>query len=178
MSGFVEFLEQNGKSHLISDPRVSVLEHETALMKITITYPVQTISRFTEGASTQDIVDFYDLEVGLTLSVTPRLNDSRLITLQVEPSVEEVTGFTGPASNQRPITANRRVKTTVRVADGETLVIGGRVRETEVTTRNKIVFLGDIPFLGSLFTHKSQTKQKTDRLIFITPRLINGAGKS
>ncbi|HUU45036.1 MAG TPA: hypothetical protein VM118_04820 [Acidobacteriota bacterium] len=177
LNGFVEFLEQNGESHLLSDPRVTVLENETAQMRVTTTFPVQTVTRFSEGAATQDIVDFINIEVGLNLLVTPRLNDSGVVTLQVEPSVEEITGFTGPADNQRPITANRRVKTSVRVGDNETLVIGGLVREVDVTTKRKIFLLGDIPLLGALFTHERVDKQKTDLLIFITPRVLADATK-
>jgi len=176
-SGFIEFLDQNGKSHLLSDPRVTVLEDETAEIRVTTTFPVQTVTRFTEGAATQDIVDFIDIEVGITLKVRPRLNDSGLVTLFVEPIVQEITGFSGPTDNQRPITANRRVTTSVRVADNETLVIGGLMRETDFTTKSKVFLLGDIPILGALFTHRKTQKQKTDLLIFITPRILS-AGSS
>ena len=107
-------------------------------MQIVTTIPVQTLNRFAEGAILEDIVDFQDLGVGLTLNVTPRLNDSNEITLEVEPSVEEITGWTGPPDNIRPITAKRWVKTNVRVNDGETLVIGGLGKETEFKTRSPV----------------------------------------
>jgi general secretion pathway protein D len=173
LSGFVEFLQQNGSARILSDPRVTVLENEKATMQVTTTIPVQTLNRFTEGAVIQDIVDFQDLDVGITLSVTPRLNADNRITLDVEPVVEEITGFTGPPDNQRPITAKRRVKTRVRVTNGETLVIGGLVKETKFATRNRVFFLGSIPILGALFTHKTEETQKTDLLMFITPRIVS-----
>jgi type IV pilus assembly protein PilQ len=173
LSGFLEFLQQNGESKLLSDPRVTVLENETANMKVTTTFPIQTLSRFTEGAVIQDIVDFQDLEVGITLKVTPRLNDSATITLDVEPIVEEITGYTGPADNQRPITARRTVKTMVRVDDNETIVLGGLVREIKVVNENGVFLLSEIPLLGSLFKHKQVETKKTDLLIFITPRIID-----
>ena len=84
-----------------------------------------------------------------------------------------VTGFTGPAENQRPITSKRTVRTMVRVKNNETVVIGGLVRETDISTKSKVFLLGDIPLLGALFTHHKIEKQKTDLLIFITPRLID-----
>lgn len=173
LSGYVEFLRQNGSARILSDPRVTVLENEQATMQVTTTIPVQTLNRFTEGAVIQDIVDFQDLDVGITLTVIPRLNADGRITLDVEPVVEEITGYTGPPDNERPITAKRRVKTRVRVNDGETLVIGGLVKETKFTTRNRVIFLGSIPILGALFTHKSEESQKTDLLMFITPRILN-----
>lgn len=172
LNGFIEFMQQNGTGRILSDPSVSVLENEKATMKVVTTIPIQTLTRFSEGAIIQDIVDFQDLDVGISLTVVPRLNDAGEITLDVEPVVEEITGFTGPADNQRPITAKRSVKTSVRVGDGQTLVIGGLVKETEFSTKSSVFFLGKIPILGALFTHNSVQKQKTDLLIFITPRLL------
>ncbi len=172
LTGFIEFLEQDGNSRLLSDPRVTVLENETANMRVTTTFPIQTLTRFSEGTIIQDIVEFQDLEVGITLSVTPRLNDSTTITLDVEPVIEEITGFTGPADNQRPIRARRTVKTTVRVENEETIVLGGLVRETQFQTKTGVWLLKDIPLLGHLFTHTKNEKKKTDLLIFITPRIV------
>lgn len=172
LSGFLEMLNQKGKSKLLSDPRVSVVESERAIIRVTTTIPVQTLNRFSEGGTIQDIVSFQDLEVGITLAVTPRLNEGNVITLEVEPEVEEITGFTGPPENQRPITSSRNVRTTVRVDNNETVVIGGLVRETDLSTKSKVFLLGDIPLLGALFTHHKVEKQKTELMILITPRLI------
>ena len=94
------------------------------------------------------------------------------MTLDVEPVVEEITGFTGPVDNQRPITSKRTVRTTVRVMNNETVVIGGLVRETDISNKSKVFLLGDIPILGALFTHHKISKEKTDLLIFITPRVL------
>jgi type IV pilus assembly protein PilQ len=172
LSGFLEMLNQKGKSKLLSDPRVTVVESERAVMRVATIIPVQTLNRFSEGGTIQDIVSFQDIEVGITLAVTPRLNEDEYITLDVEPVVEEITGFTGPPDNQRPITSKRTVRTTVRVKNNETVVIGGLVRETDLSIKSKIFLLGDIPILGALFTHHKIEKQKTDLLIFITPRLL------
>jgi general secretion pathway protein D len=151
---------------------VTVVESERAVMRVATTIPVQTLNRFSEGGTIQDIVSFQDLDVGITLAVTPRMNENGFVTLDVEPVVEEITGFTGPAENQRPITSKRTVRTMVRVQNNETVVIGGLVRETDISTKSKVFLLGDIPILGALFTHHKVEKQKTDLLIFITPRLI------
>ncbi len=172
LTGFMEMLNQKGKSKLLSDPRVTVVESERAVMRVATTIPVQTLNRFSEGGTIQDIVSFQDLDVGITLAVTPRMNEGDFMTLDVEPVVEEITGFTGPAENQRPITSKRTVRTMVRVKNNETVVIGGLVRETDISTKSKVFLLGDIPLLGALFTHHKIEKQKTDLLIFITPRLI------
>ncbi|MEW5702597.1 MAG: hypothetical protein AB1792_10250 [Candidatus Zixiibacteriota bacterium] len=172
LTGVLEMLSRKGQARLLSDPRVTVLENERAVMRVTTRIPVQTLSRFTEGTVIQDIVEFQDLDVGISLSVIPRLNDTGTVTLDVEPVVEEITGYTGPVNNQRPITAKRTVRTAVRVRNNETIVIGGLVRETEYTTKSGIFLLSDIPFLGALFSHRKVEKKKTDLLIFITPRIL------
>ncbi|MBI3873201.1 MAG: hypothetical protein HY304_09020 [candidate division Zixibacteria bacterium] len=172
LSGFLGMLSSQGKSRLLSDPRVTVLENQKAVMRVATTIPVQTLNRFSEGGTIQDIVSFQDLDVGITLSVTPRRNDSNQVTLDVEPVVEEITGFTGPVDNQRPITSKRTVHTVVRVNNNETIVIGGLVRENEISTKTRLFLLGDIPILGELFTHRKIEKVKSDLLIFITPRIL------
>jgi type II secretory pathway component GspD/PulD (secretin) len=94
------------------------------------------------------------------------------MTLRVVPTVEDIIGFTGPTNNQRPITAKRSVETQVRVKDGETLVLGGLIKDNEVKTVRKVWLLGDLPLLGNLFRNTSKTKTKTDLLILITPRIV------
>jgi len=175
LTGVVDMLTRTGKARLLSDPRVTVLENERAVMRVTTRIPVQTLSRFTEGTIMQDIVEFQDIDVGISLSVTPRLNDTGSVTLDVEPVVEEITQYVGPENNQRPVTAKRAVRTAVRVHNNETIVIGGLVRETEYNTTTGVYLLRDIPVLGALFRHQKIEKKKTDLLIFITPRILEAA---
>ena len=141
-------------------------------MAVTTTIPIQTLNRFTEGAVVQDIVSFQDLDVGITLSVIPRINDDNVITLKVNPVIEEIVGYTGPIDNQRPITSNRSMTTEVRVKNNETLVMGGLFKESEFVTVKKIPIMGSIPILGRLFQHRTTKTEKTDLTIFITPRII------
>jgi type II secretory pathway component GspD/PulD (secretin) len=88
------------------------------------------------------------------------------------PSVEEITGWVGPENNQQPVTTKRSVETEVVVVNGETLVIGGLYKESNIENESKIWLLGDIPILGGLFKTKQSTKNNTDLLIFITPQII------
>ena len=168
----LDFLEQNDNSKLVSDPRITTLENHEAEIKLETIIPIPTISRFTEGASTADIQTFEDEEVGITLRVTPRINEDGKITMDVFPQVEEIIGYTGPADSQKPITTSRSVRTRITVINGETAVLGGLVKENQIERVQKVPLLGSIPLIGKLFSSKSMQRSKTDLIILITPTVL------
>lgn len=170
----LDLLQQKGNSQLISDPRITTVENHEAEFRFETVIPIQTINRFTEGAATSDIVTFEDVEVGISLKVTPRINEAGRVTLDVEPTVEDIIGFNGPPGNQKPITASRSIRTRINVQDGETVALGGLLKEDEIKTVKKVPVLGSIPLLGSLlFSHHSVEKTTTDLLILITPHILD-----
>ena len=130
--------------------------------------------------------EFEKLELGITMEVTPKVDkDKRLIMLDVHPWVTTLVGWTeyqiitddGPAETMtRPIIAERTTDTNVVIADGETVVIGGMIKDHTVTIDDKIPILGDIPLLGNFFKSKSSTVKKTNLLVFITARMIKPDG--
>jgi type IV pilus assembly protein PilQ len=173
LSAVLNLLEQNGNSKLLSDPKLVTVENHEAEIKIATVIPVQTINRFTEAAATQDIVTFQDFEVGISLKVTPRINGDGNITLDVEPTVEDIIGYSGPVGNQKPITTTRSVRTRVTVKDGETAAIGGLLKEDVIQRTQRFPLLGHIPLLGkALFTNTSSEKSTTDLIILITPHVL------
>jgi type IV pilus assembly protein PilQ len=169
----LDLMLRSGNSRLLSDPNLTTLANKPAEIAITTTIPIQTLNRFTEGSVIQDIVSFQDLDVGITLRVTGRVADGEYVILDVNPVVEEITGQTGPASNQRPVTSKRSLNTSVRVKQGETLVIGGLLKDTKLENIQKLWLLGDIPILGRLFQHRTTKTEKTDLTVFITPKVIS-----
>ncbi|RKX26399.1 MAG: hypothetical protein DRP45_03625 [Candidatus Zixiibacteriota bacterium] len=173
VSMVLNFLQQNGNSKLVSDPHITTLENHEATIEFQTIIPIQTINRFTEGSATSDIVTFEDREVGISLRVTPRINEGDKITLGVNSTVEDIIGYTGPPDSQKPITASRAASTHVTVEDGETIALGGLLKETDIVTVQKVPLLGSIPILGSiLFTSKKVEKTTTDLLILITPHIL------
>lgn len=174
VSWILNMLEQDGNSRLISDPRITTLENHEAEFKFQTIIPIQTINRFTEGASTTDIVTFEDIEVGISLKVTARINEDGMITMDVEPIVEDIIGYSGPPDNQKPITASRSIRTRVTVLDGETVALGGLLKETEIERVQRLPLLGHIPLIGKLlFSSKSIETTSTDLLILITPHILD-----
>ncbi len=172
MDVVLNFLQQRNNAKLLSNPRLTTLENEKAIIDIQTVIPIQTINRFSEGAVVQDIVTFQDEEIGISLEVTPRINDDSTITLTVHPIVEEIIGYSGPTDNQKPITSKRSLNTNVTVKNTETIALGGLLKETQIEVESKLPILGSIPILGKLFTHKTKDVQTTDLLILITPRII------
>jgi len=173
LSAILDMLNQNGNSKLISDPKITTLENHQAEIRSSTVIPVQTINRFTEGAATQDIVTFQDIAVSISLKVTPRLTGDGRITLEVEPTVEDIIGYSGTTGNQKPITSSRSVKTHITIADGESVALGGLLKENEIKTTRKFPILGEIPLLGKLlFTNTSKEKSTTDLIILITPHVL------
>lgn len=164
----LDFLATDNNSRLISNPKVTALNNKKALIKIGTTVPIPELSRGVGG----DYISYREKDVDMSVEVIPLISDDGNITLNVHPILEEIIGYTGPTETPQPITSKREVKTTVMVKDGETVVIGGLVKESESKIVNKVWLLGDIPLLGYFFKHTSTIKEKKDLLIFITTKLM------
>ncbi|HVP07490.1 MAG TPA: hypothetical protein VMS71_06575 [Candidatus Acidoferrum sp.] len=173
LTAVLDMLNQDGRSKLISDPRLSTVENHEAEITIATVIPIQTINRLGDGATFTDVVTFQDEVVGISLKVTPRINQDGRITLDVEPKVEDIIGYNGPVGNQKPIKASRSIRTRITVKDGETAALGGLLKDDDITTTQKFPVLGQIPLVGSLlFTNKSKEKTTTDLTILITPHIL------
>ena len=103
------------------------------------------------------------------MTVTPRITANGYVTMDVTQTANDLQGFT---SFNAPIINQRQASTTVAVKDGETIILGGIIRTTVTATVNKIPLLGDIPILGNIFRSTSHEKQKTELLVFLTPRIV------
>jgi len=139
--------------------------------------------------------EFEMQELGITMDVTPKVDlKNRLIELDMHPWVRTLVGWTeyqytvsaddtdGGAglgsveTMKRPIVAERTTLTNVQVADNETVVIGGIIKDYTTIVDDKIPILGDIPLLGNFFKSKSTSIKKTNLLIFVTARIIKPDG--
>jgi len=153
---------------LLANPRILVLDNETALFDIVTEHPYveRTIS---EGTVTETI-NFKN--VGVKLEVTPQVTRDGMVRLHIIPEfgvfVERVT----LSSSDVPVVDTRRVETTALVKDGQTVVLGGMRKKDVSKEINKIPLLGDIPVLGRLFRFEGEDTAITELIVFITPRII------
>lgn len=164
----LDILAADKRSRLVSNPKVITMNNKKAVIKIATTIPIPEISRGISG----DLYSYKEKDVSMLLEVTPVIGDSGQITLDVHPILEEIVGYTGLAEAPQPITSKREVKTTVLVKDGETVVIGGLLKDSKTESTSKVWLLGDIPLIGYLFRHVSIINEKKDLLIFITTKIM------
>lgn len=172
VSAVLHYLVENNKGKILSQPKVSVMDNELAEIRVTTTNPVQTINRLSEGSVIQDVVTYQYIETGIKLLVRPRVSDDGYISLAVNPIFEEILALVGPPESPAPVTAKREVNTTVKVQDGQTLILGGLTRERNIETQSKVWLLGDLPLLGALFRSTRTEAEQTELMIMITPRVL------
>lgn len=160
----------DGKAKVLSDPKVATLNNKEANINITdqIPYDQQTIT-VSNGVNTVTH-QYSNVTTGITLKVTPTINSDGRITMHIIPSVIQLSGI--PNGIAPPPTATRGTDTNVIVKDGETIVIGGLIQDTQSEDVYKVPILGDIPLLGAAFRKKSTVRSRKELLIFVTPKIL------
>ena len=168
MELFVEMLRNENNSKIVANPKVATENNSPAVVNIATSVPVPQITRSPQG----DMITYEEKEVASYIEVLPVINEDNSISMTVHPRLEEIIGYSGTSDYPQPIIARREVKTKITVKNGEALVLGGLIKETESKVVNKVFLLGDIPVLGYLFRHYTMKKEKSDLLIVITPKIL------
>ena len=173
----IEFLRTQTDTKYLARPRILTLNNETAEIKIATSESIG-VTTTTEASTATTSAAPERFETGVILRVTPQVNvDTGEVTMFITPVVTEAT--TGntiitPAGTYRFRDPEvRSSKSMVRIKDGETVILGGLIRNQKSQTYTKLPILGDIPFLGGLFRHKDKTRDiERELLVFITPHII------
>lgn len=168
----LHFLETRNRAKTLASPRIAAIDNEDASIFIGDIVRFQTLA--SSSATAGNAFTVQEVPSGVTLLVRPRVNDNGDITLKVHPVVST---FTLDAQNL-PQTHTREADTTLRIKDGETIVIGGLMRDDEVKNLEQVPLLGDIPFFGELFRHRSNTRSHSEVIIFLTPHILPDSGGS
>lgn len=167
----VRALQSDSRLEVIQRPMIMCQDNQQATIQIGQQVPTPSGSQaFAGQTSTQ--VEYQD--VGVILNVEPHINPDGFVYMLVEPEVSSVSESTlqiAPGAFA-PIINQRRATTYVAVKDGETVVIGGLITTIETEAESKVPLLGDIPGLGLLFRTTSRTKNKTELLIAMTPKIV------
>jgi type IV pilus assembly protein PilQ len=174
-----------GNAKILTDPTLIVQEGQTASVELTQDVPTDvetTIETTDSGTNTSVNVTFEP--AGLILQVdVDRIDDNGFVTLSVAPSITSPTDtFTinsAGFSNTVFLLNNRQLQSgSVRVRDGQTLVLSGIIQETERSSVNKIPILGDIPILGSLFRSTVNDNQRQELIVLLTPEILDDSDQS
>ena len=150
---------------ILADPRIQVLDNDDANIFIGDTLRTQVSQSGIAGTTVQ----VFEFPVGIILLVRPRVNVDGQITMRVHPVVSTITGV---GVGNLPQTSTREAETTVRVKDGETVVIGGLIRDEMSKVVQEIPFLSKLPLVGELFRNTSTNHRHSEIMVFITPRLV------
>lgn len=179
----MSLLKTFGETNVLSRPRITVLNNgEAKIMVGSKEVYVSSEVTTTEGGTyhTTDHIQFVD--VGVTLAVVPTINKAGFVTMKIKPEVSnadatKTVALKNPDGSTRtivPYVTSSEAETVVSVKDNTTIIIGGLMKDTIVDNKEKIPLLGDIPFLGKLFSTTGKSKEKTELVIFLTPHIIEG----
>ncbi len=171
-SVLLEAIQTRGKTTILSNPRITTLDNEAAEIHIGTDWPIANYT-YNEETDRFVITGWEYKSYGVLLKVTPTINQNGYVTLKLHPEISDKQDEIDFQGASVPVLSTQSADATVMIKDGQTLVIGGLIKDKKVTTRTKVPLLGDIPVLGLLFTHKSEEVVKNDLMIFITPHIIS-----
>lgn len=174
-------LETEDNANILSTPDLLTLDNEQAKIVVGQNIPLVTGS-YAQTGTTATITPFqtYDRkDVGLTLQIKPQISEGGSIQLQIYQEVSSVdaTTLNNPSG---PTTNLRSIDSTVLVDDGQIIVLGGLIQDSVAESISKVPVLGDLPYLGNLFSFKNRTRTKTDLMVFLRPHILrneNGYAK-
>lgn len=178
MSGLIDFLNTNGDTKVVSNPKVLTLNNQQALITIGDTYNYKLLSTSTTTGSdnTSQDEEVRSIFVGVLLNITPEITEKGEIILRINPSVSSLANpddaTTTSVREIAPDTSEKRLSTVVKVHNGNTIILGGLITTREGKDSSKVPVLGDLPLLGEAFQHTADTKSTQELIFVITPRVI------
>ena len=166
-------IQSNSSTNILSTPNILTMDNEEAKIVVGRNIPFPVSNSF--NANGQPVISYQREDVAITLKVTPQINESDFVTLQVFQEVQEVEEDSSglDVSSAGFITSKRSVETTVVIRDNQTVVLGGLMGSTDTEVETKVPVLGDLPLLGRLFRGTRTTSRKTNLLVFLTPHVVN-----
>jgi general secretion pathway protein D len=169
----LQALSTSAAANLLSTPSIITLDNQESEIIVGQNVPFRTgQSTVTGDGTTNPFATIERRDIGLTLKVTPTISADGLVRLVVEQTTENVADSIEDASDI--VTNKREIKTTVLADDGETIVLGGLTRDDYQVNKSKVPLLGDIPFIGRLFSSESERRVKRNLLVFLRPKIMLG----
>jgi general secretion pathway protein D len=168
----IRALQAQNRIEILSRPQVTVADNQTGFIQVGANYPYLSASILTAVGTASQSVLYYP--IGVTMRVTPRVNQDGKVLMRVEPQVATVSpnpvslgnGILAPAFNIET------VQTTVLASSGETIVLGGMISKSDNRTENGLPFLKDIPYFGALFRYRTHLVTRQEVLIIMTPHIV------
>lgn len=168
LRGVINALAERSLINVISTPSVMVLDNHTAAIHVGDQQPIRSAISVTDGGRETSSIEYRD--TGVKLQVTPSVNAGGLVTMDIAQAVTDV-GQVDTATGQRSF-LERNVSSRVAVRTGESVVLGGLIRDNQSKGKLGVPFLHELPVLGNLFGRTTNNSNRTELLVFITPRVL------
>ncbi|GAB6268131.1 MAG: type II secretion system secretin GspD [Smithella sp.] len=169
----INALATKNKANILSTPRLTVLDNHEAVIQIGQDVPVATGEQTTAASTGTEPTILRSIQyrsLGIILKVKPTINTEGLLTLELTQEVSDLSKNTGVGDS--PIIAIRRINTSVVAANGQTVALGGLMKQQKGIIERKVPLLGDIPLIGNLFKVTENTDDRTELLILVTPTIL------
>ena len=173
-SGDIRFvlnaLASDSRLNIISSPSLMVLNHQEASIQVGDQVPITTQQQQATTTDSNIVNNIEFRDTGILLNVRPRVNASGLVVMEIEQEVSDVAPNSG--NSLTPTIQQRKINSTVAVQSGETVVLGGLIRENKSESESGVPGLSKVPVLGFLFGATNDTSRRTELVVLITPRAV------
>ena len=169
----LEAISQRGDAKILSEPHVTVLNNQEAKILVG---EIIAIPKFERNSTTgkMEITGYEDRDLGIRLTVQPQINSQNEILVDIHPEISSLLGYDELTTDIKvPRFSTREARTQVRIRSGQTVVIGGLIKENIIDTETKIPILGDIPLFLNIFRHKDKQVTRSDILFFMTVHIVD-----
>ena len=181
LDGVLNFLNTNGKSQIISSPKIMAMNNQQALISVgdNINYRIaEDITNNDTSEITKTTYKQHSVFIGILLNLLPEISDDNLIMLRINPSLSSFKYSADDAKQTMPRviapdTMQKKLSTVVQISSGDSIILGGLIAKSLGNEINKVPILGDIPLLGYLFKSDSQISKTSELIFIITPTIIN-----
>lgn len=188
----IQLLESFGKVKVLSSPKISVLNNQTALLKVVDNRVYFTITATTQPGSggsptlTTYTSSLNTVPVGFVMSVTPQISDSDEVTINVRPSISRIIGYVQdpnpalaqavvPVRSQVPVIQTREMESILKVSSGQIAVMGGLMQDSVNNQKDELPGASQIPILGSALGYRNESNSKSELVIFMRPMVVKDA---
>lgn len=176
LTALMTALEGVGETKILSNPHIATLDGKKAEIKVTTREPYSE-AKLETGSTNVVGETFQFIDVGVSLDVTPRINDEEMISMLIRPEISSVIArYTGAiqTTDGVPVVRTSYADTTVLVKNGETIIIAGMIENEKTESEARVPILGRIPLLGVLFRQQVRQNKNRELIVFLTPRIVSG----
>jgi MSHA biogenesis protein MshL len=188
----IQLLESFGKVKVLSSPKISVLNNQTALLKVVDNRVYFTITAQTTPATatsapiTTFSSEVHTVPIGFVMSVTPQIADTDEITLNIRPTISRIIGYVNdpnpdlanaatPVISRIPEIQTREMESMLKVSSGQIAIMGGLMQDSVNNLKDSVPGLSNLPLVGDIFSYRNETTTKTELVIFLRPVVVKDA---